>query len=403
MVLKVSVDKPAIEGGNPIRNSFLPYTKHYLTHIDIAKVAQALKSDWITGGRLVTKFEERFAGYIDCRYAVSMSSGTAALHSALAVLDHKNKSEIITTPFTHVSTINAILLAGCKPVFVDVDPETGNIDVEQIEKSISNRTKAILPIHFAGLPCQIKEIGKIAINHNLLVVEDACHALGAEYHGKKIGSISDLSVFSLHASKGVTTGEGGMIATNNKLFAEKLKRFRYYGLDTDAKQRYGSKNSPCYQAISFGCNYRLTDFQCALGISQLEKVNFFIEKREKIARFYSESLKEIEEIQIPTQYNGSKPSWHLYTVRLNTKKLKVDRDYFLKALRSENIGANLHFVPIYLHPYHKKRLRIDPGDFPNTNLLSNQIITLPLFSQMTKNDALDVVAATEKLIKYYRR
>lgn len=393
----------AINGGKPVRDPLLPYGHQWIDEEDIKAVIEVLRSDWITQGPKVAEFEKEFAKYVGTRYAVAVNSGTAALHAACFAAQIEKGDEVITTPITFAASANCVLYQGGTPVFADIKEDTLNIDPEEIKKKINQKTKALIPVDFTGLPVDLKEIQEIARKYNLIIIEDASHALGATYKDSKIGSISDMTIFSFHPVKHITTGEGGMITTNNKEYYERLKLFRTHGI-TKEKERLLNYEGPWYYEMQeLGYNYRLTDFQCALGMAQLKKIDKNIQRRREIARRYNEKFKDIEEIKIP--YSDSKTStsaWHLYVIQLNLERLKIYRREIFKALRVENIGVNVHYIPVHLQPYYQKRFGYRPGDFSKAEHYYSRAITLPIFPKMTDNDVDDVIRAVKKVIAYYK-
>ena len=395
--------KLAIDGGAPVRGSYLPYGQQWVDNEDIEEVEKVLKSDYLTTGPKIEEFEEEFAKYVGAKYAVSISNGTAALHAACFAAGIKESDEVITTPITFAASANCILYQGGKPVFADIDPNTYNIDPKDIEKKITSRTKAIIPVDFTGQPANIDEINHIAKKYELIVIEDAAHSLGAEYKEKKIGSLVDMTTFSFHPVKHITTGEGGMITTNNKELYEKLKLFRTHGITRDREILHNEDQGPWYyEQLELGYNYRITDMQCALGISQLNKLDKFLKRRREIADKYNDYFKDIDGIILPYQEEYTKSSWHLYIIQLELEKFNVGRREIFEALQAENIGVNVHYIPVYYHPYYKK-LGYSKGLCPNAEKLYERIITIPLFPKMTDKDVLDVVNAIDKVLKYYRR
>ena len=379
----------------------IPYGHQWIDEEDIKAVIEVLRSDWITQGPKVTEFEEGFARYVRAKYAVAVSSGTAALHSACFAAGITKGDEVITTPITFVASANCVLYQGGTPVFADINADTLNIDPIEIKKKITKKTKAIIPVDFTGLPADLEAIQKIAKENNLIVIEDASHALGATYKGSKIGSISDMTVFSFHPVKHITTGEGGMVTTNSRGYYERLKLFRTHGItrDTDA-------NLSCpwyYEMRGLGYNYRITDFQCALGLSQLKKIDKFIKRRRGIAYEYHDRFRLIPEITIPIYYTGrSDSAWHLYVIQLNLGRLKVGRMEVFEALRAENIGVNVHYIPVHLQPYYQKRFGYKFGDFPNAEDYYEGAITLPIFPEMSDKDIDGVIEAVKGVINYYK-
>jgi UDP-4-amino-4,6-dideoxy-N-acetyl-beta-L-altrosamine transaminase len=391
------LDRPAIDGGKPIRKSFLPYGHQWIDDDDIASVVEVLKSDWITQGPKVDEFEKNVAEYCGAKYAVAVSSGTAALHAACAIAGISKGDEAVTTPLTFAATANSVVYCGGKPVFADIREDTLNIDVEQIKKKLSPRTKAILPVDFAGHPADLDEIRAIAKKRKIVVIEDACHALGAEYKGRRIGSLSDMTIFSFHPVKHITTGEGGMILTNNKGFYERLRVFRHHGI---------TKNNPdkgpwYYEILSPGYNFRLTDFQCALGISQMKKLDRFLKRRREIAARYNQAFAKLEEVITPIEEENVKAVYHIYVIQLQTEILKVGRKEIFEALRAENIGVNVHYMPLHLHPYYAREFGYRQGNYPKAERYYERAITLPIFPKMNSEDVEDIIKAVKKVIHYY--
>ena len=392
----------AINGGKPIREKLLPYGHQWIDEEDIKAVIEVLHSDWITQGPKVAEFEKKFAKYVGARYAVAVSSGTAALHTACFAAQIEKGDEVITTPITFAASANCVLYQGGTPVFADIDENTLNIDPREIKKKITRKTKALIPVDFTGRPVDLENILQIAKDNKLIIIEDASHALGATYKGSKIGSISDMTIFSFHPVKHITTGEGGMVTTNNKKCYERLKLFRTHGITKDKDKLLNYDGPWYYEMQELGYNYRLTDFQCALGLGQLKKIDKFIQRRREIVKKYNSEFKDIPEIKIPEinpiDYN---PVWHIYMIQVNLEKLKVDRREIYQALRAENIGVNVHYIPIHLKPYYRKRFGYYLGDFPKAENYYSRAITLPVFPKMSDKDIDDVVAAVKKVISYY--
>ncbi|PFK99384.1 UDP-4-amino-4,6-dideoxy-N-acetyl-beta-L-altrosamine transaminase [Bacillus thuringiensis] len=389
-----------IHGGKPVRETYLPYGQQQIDKYDIQAVVDVLKGDFLTTGPMVQQFEEAIAKYVGAKYAVSFSNGTAALHAACYAAGITEGDEVITTPMTFVASANCILYQGAKPVFADIDNETYNISPKSIEEKITNKTKAIIPVHFTGQPVELEAIKKIAKKNDLIIIEDAAHALGATYKNKKIGSIGDMTMFSFHPVKHITTGEGGVITTNNPLFYEKLVQFRTHGIERNPKKLL-ENHGPWYYEMQFlGYNYRITDIQAALGLSQLSKLDSFIKIRKKYVDIYSKEFSCLSEIIIPKQLPQTSSSWHLYIIRLNTKLLKCNRKEFYEALQRENIGVNVHYIPVHLQPFYQK-LGYEKGICPQAENVYEEIITLPLFPKMTEADVWDVIQAVRKVLLFY--
>jgi perosamine synthetase len=392
----------AINGGQPVRAAFLPYGRQSVEEADIQAVAEVLRSNWLTTGPKVGEFEESFAARAGAAHAVSFSSGTAALHAAAFAAGLKAGDEAITTPLTFVATANCILYQGARPVFADVSRDTLNLDPEQVTRKLTSKTRAILPVDYAGHPADLAPILATARRHGLTVIEDACHALGAEYQGKRVGSLADMTVFSFHPVKHVTTGEGGMVTTNDARYAETLRRFRNHGISSDARQRQ-SAGQWHYEMVLLGFNYRLPDVACALGIEQLKRLDRNLARRREIAARYTSAFREVPGLIPPAVRPEVNPAWHLYPVRLDVEKLTADRAQIFRALRAENIGVNVHYIPVHLHPYYRERFGFQGGEFPVAENAYARLLSLPMFHGMTAQDVNDVIAALREVLSYYSR
>ncbi len=391
----------AINGGKPTRNEYLPYGKQFIDDEDISMVIEALKSDYLTTGPLVEEFEKKFSSYVNAKYAVAVCNGTAALHIACLAAGLGYGDEGITTPITFAASANCILYCGAKPVFSDINIKNYNIDENEIEKNITEKTKVIIPVDFTGQSCNIDKIMEIANKHNLIVIQDAAHSVGTIYKDRKVGSIAHMTTFSFHPVKTITSGEGGIITTNSKELYEKLKLLRTHGISRN-KETIINKNYPSwyYEQINLGYNYRITDLQCALGISQLKKIDTFIDKRKRLVSLYNELLKDIDGIILQKEEIYSDTSRHLYILRIDLEKISVDRDTIFNALIAENIGVNMHYIPVYKHPYYKE-IGYEDNICENAEKLYKSIITLPLHVNMNENDVKDVVRAIKKIMNYY--
>lgn len=396
-------EKLAIYGGSPIRKNYLSYGKQKIDEDDIEEIIKVLKSDYLTTGPVVYEFEEKISKYVNSKYAVSFSSGTAALHAACYAAGIRSGDEVITSPITFAASANCILYCNAIPVFADINSETYNIDPGDIEKKITRNTKAIIPVDFTGQSVDLDAIKEIARKNKLIVIEDAAHAIGTKYKDKCIGSISDMTVFSFHPVKTITTGEGGMVTTNNEEFYKKLILFRTHGITKEKDLLISQDEGPWYyEQIDLGYNYRITDIQCGLGISQLNKINDFIKIRKELVKIYNEELSKIDGIIIQKEELFSDTSRHLYIIKLELEKFKVGRKEIFEALLAENIGVNVHYLPVYLHPYYKN-LGYNKGLCPRAEELYKAMITLPLHISMTKEDISDVTNALKKVLNYYRK
>ena len=383
---------------NTTRKEFLPYARHWIDEQDIIEVIEVLKDNWLTTGPKIDELERKIADYCHAKYAVAVTNGTAALHAACFAAGIKNGDEVITSPMTFAASANCVLYQGGIPVFADIDPVTYNIDPEQIERQITDRTKAIITVDYTGQPAEMDRINEIASRHQLLVIEDAAHSLGAEFKGKKVGSMAELTTFSFHPVKHITCGEGGMVLTNNRQLYNKMKQFRTHGIIKGSASDNCGQEPWLYQQLFLGYNYRMTDFQAALGISQLKKIDMFISKRREIAEQYNRAFSTLDLVEIPAQVSGSNSSWHLYIIKLKLEKLKVGRKEVFKALRQENLGVNVHFIPVYYHPYYQK-LGYKKGLCPVAEDLYERIITLPLFPKMTEHDVEYVINNVTALLR----
>jgi len=398
----VEKEKLAIHGGIPVRKDYLPYGQQWIGDEDIRKVIEVLKGNYLTTGPYITEFEKKISEYVGTKYAVAFSNGTAALHGAVFAAGIQQGDKVITTPMTFAASANCVLYQGGTPVFADIDPKTYNIDPDKIEELITDKTKAIIPVDFTGQPVDLDRILYIAKKYNLVVIEDAAHALGATYHDRKIGSISDMTMFSFHPVKHITTGEGGVITTNNKEYYEKLLQFRTHGI-TRESDKLMENHGPWYYEMQFlGYNYRITDIQAALGTSQLAKIDQFVETRKKYVEMYNHAFANMEEVIPPFQMQEGESSWHLYILRFNLNKLNATRKELYEALLKENIGVNVHYVPVYWHPYYQE-LGYEKGLCPNAERLYEEMITLPLFPKMSEADVQDVIKAVKKVINYYSK
>lgn len=394
--------KLAIEGGTPVRSTVLPYGKQWIDEVDIAAVVDVLRSDWLTTGPKVEEFETSFAAITESRYAVSFSSGTAALHGAVAVLGLKRGDEAITTPITFCASANCLLYCGVRPVFADVDPETLLIDPADIERHFTPRTRALVVVDYAGQPVALQEINKLSEKHGLAVIEDACHSLGAKFEGRPVGGLSTMTAFSFHPVKHITTTEGGMVTTNDSALAEKLRRFRSHGIGSDHRQRE-KVGSWFYEMVELGYNYRLSDLQCALGLSQFRKLDQWLSRRREIAARYDTAFRKIPAIRPLSVLPGVEHAYHLYVVQLELKRLRATRAEVFAALRAEGIGVNVHYIPVHLHPYYRENQGTAAGLCPHAEAAYEKILSLPMFPRMSNGDVQDVIEAVHKVVAEYSK
>jgi len=385
----------ALHGGTPIREKLLPYGRHLIDKDDEQAVLDVLRSEWLTTGPIVPQYEQEFADYVGAKYAIAFSSGTAALHGAAFAIGLGPGDEAITTPMTFVASANCILYQGARPIFADVQADTLNINPDEILRQITARTRTIIPVDYSGQPADIDTICEIASRNNLSIIEDAAHALGATYCGRRVGVLATMTVFSTHPVKLIATGEGGMVTTDNQSLAKKLRMFRNHGLTTELHERQ-IKGGWFYEMAELGYNYRLSDIQAALGRSQLGKADEWLARREAIAQHYHQALGGIPTIGLPPLRENRKSAWHLYVIRLNLQSLRVGRAVIFKALRAENIGVNVHYIPVHLHPYYQ-RLGYHIGECPIAEAAYETLITLPLFPSMTDDDVADVIKAVRKV------
>lgn len=381
-------------------SDFLPFALPDIGEEEINEVVQALRSGWVTTGPKTKQFEADFIQYLGGGLeAVSVNSATAGLHLALEALGIKEGDEVITTPYTFTATAEVIRYLGAHPVFVDIDPTTFNINPDKIEEKITSKTKAIVPVHFAGLACEMDKILAIAKKHNLKVVEDAAHSLPTRYNNKIIGQLeSDFTVFSFYATKTITTGEGGMIVTKDAELAKRCRTMRLHGINRDAFDRYTSKKPAWYyEVVAPGFKYNLTDIASAMGIHQLKKADKFQKRREDMAMKYNEALKDLDLVFPPLAKSGDLHSWHLYVLRLG-KTVKINRDDFIQKMADLGVGTSVHFIPLHLQPYWKETYKLSPGDFPNALANYERAVSLPLYTKMTDADQDRVIKAVRSIL-----
>lgn len=371
----------------------IPYGRQTIEEDDIQAVVDVLRSDYLTTGPKIAEFEKMVADYVGAKYAVAISNGTSALHAACFAAGIQPGDEVITTPLTFAASSNCVLYCGGTPVFADVDPKTYNIDPEDIRRKITDKTKAIIAVHLAGQPCDMDEINKIAKEHDLIVIEDGAHALGSVYKGKKVGTLSDMTTFSFHPVKPITTGEGGMIVTDNEEFYQKMMLFRSHGITRDENLMTRNDGPWFYQQLDLGYNYRITDIQCALGCSQMKKLDRFLALRKEIVARYNEAFADCENIVTPYQLPETESGWHLYIVQVKN----CDRRKVFEALREHGIAVNVHYIPVYLHPYYQEHGYKDVH-CRNAEEVYSHIISLPLYPTLTEEQQQYVIETLKYVI-----
>jgi perosamine synthetase len=390
----------AIDGGKPLRQRSLPYGHQSVDESDIKALIDVLRSDWLTTGPTVEAFEDGVAAFVGSKNAVAVSNGTAALHAAIYALGIGVGDEVIVPSMTFAASANAVVFQGGSPVFVDVEPDTLLIDPAQVEAKITPHTKAIVTVDYAGQPCEYDSLRAIADHHGLALMADACHALGATYKGRRVGTLADLSTFSFHPVKPITTGEGGLITTDDETRAQRMRVFRNHGITTDHRQR-AEKGLWFYEMVDLGYNYRLSDLQCALGLSQLRKLSDWTVRRQAIARRYDEAFASMPAVKSLVRRADVSHAYHLYVISLSLEELRVDRSAIFAALRAEGIGANVHYIPVHLHPFYRRHFDTGPGLCPVAEAAYERILSLPIFPAMSDDDIADTIAAVRKVLEEY--
>jgi len=370
---------------------------------EINAVSGVLESGWLTTGRIAKSLEKEFGKYIGSRYNAAVSSCTAGLMLGLKALGISKGDEVITSPYTFVASVEAIIHAGARPVFADIDPYTLNLDPELTERKISGRTRAILPVHIAGLPCRMDHFRRLAKKHGLYLVYDAAHAIGASFKNKKIGSFGDFSGFSFYATKNLTTGEGGMVATGSKKLAEKVQILSLHGMDRKAWRRYLDQGSWYYEVVDLGHKCNLPDMNAALGLAMLERLEKLQQKRHRAAGWYDAMLGKFDELELPAREKDSVHAWHLYIIKLNLDQLKINRDQFIAELSAHNIGTGVHFIPLFKHPYFKGKYGLTSKNFPNVLNAFQRVISLPFFPDLRRDEVRYVADSIGKIIMKYRK
>lgn len=379
-------------------NEFLPYGKQSIDEDDLKAVVETLKSDWLTTGPKVEQFENAICDFTNSKFAIAVNSGTAALHSSLFAINIKKGDEVIVPCMTFASTANSVVMQGGTPVFVDVNEGDLLINPNKIEEKINKTTKAVIAVDYAGHAADYNRLKEITKKYNLNLIADACHAIGGKFEDKNVGEIADLSTFSFHPVKHITTGEGGIITTNNKNYYDRMKFFRNHGITSDHRERE-KNDSWFYEMIDIGYNYRISDIQCALGISQLTKLESWVNKRQKIAKIYDNLFKNVEFIDPLHVNNNISHAYHLYVVRINFSKTSINKADLFKELKKQKIGINVHYIPVHLHPYYKKNFNTKDGDCPVGEQAYNEIVSLPIFPKMSEEDVGRVFKALINILK----
>jgi perosamine synthetase len=379
----------------------IPFHRAPIGEEEVRAVSEVIRSGWLTMGPKTLEFEREFAAYVGVKYAVAVSSCTAALHLCLEAIGVGEGDEVLVPTTTFTATAEVVTYLGARPVLVDVDPETLNLDVADAQQRINARTRAIIPVHFGGQPCDIAEIHDLASRNKLHVVEDAAHALPASYHGKAVGSISEMTAFSFYATKTLCTGEGGMVTTDNEDHARRMQMMRLHGISRDAWKRYSSEGSWYYEVNEAGFKYNLTDLQSAIGIAQLSKCHRMWEARRNIAKQYTSAFDEIESLQVPIVREDRTTAWHLYVLRLHLERLSIDRDRFIRELDERGVNTSVHFIPLHLHPYYQRKWSYRSTDFPVASAEYYRSLSLPLFPTMTDEEVDSVITAVRNVAKRF--
>ena len=386
-----------------VRSCFLPFHQPLIDEDDERAVLDVLRSGWITTGPRTKQFEKTLAAYVGATHAVGVNSCTAALSLALEAVGVGPGDEVITSPITFASTANVIVHRGARPVFADVEPTTLNIDVSRLEAAITPRTRAIIPVDFAGHPADLDEIMALAGRHSIVVIEDAAHAIGAEYRGRRVGGVADMTAFSFYATKNITCGEGGALTTDNAAWADRIGIMALHGISRDAWKRYSAEGYQHWDIIYPGHKFNMFDLQGALVASQLSKIDTFYERRVALKARLDAGLRDLPEVGFPAEKPGIKHAYHLYPIIVRTEALTADRDQVMHAIQAENVGVGVHFRAVHLQPYYAETFGFRRGDFPQAEYYSDRTISLPLYPRMTDRDADDVVEAVRTVIARVRR
>ena len=396
------MDKLAIMGGNPVRKSKLYYGHQYIDEKDVAAVSEVLRSDFLTCGPIIEKLEKRLCDLTGAKYAVACSNGTAALHIACQAAGLQKGDELITTPITFAASANCALYCGATPVFADINDKTYNIDPASVKAHMTDKTKVVVAVDYTGQAVELDSLTALCNENGVVLIEDAAHSIGTKYEGKFVGSIADMTTFSFHPVKTVTSGEGGAVLTNNEEYYQKLLLFRAHGIIRNpSMMKNESDGSWYYEQVELGMNYRMTEIQAALLLSQLDKLTSFKNRRKEIVKRYNEAFSNMPEIIVQEEIPESDTTRHLYILRMKPECLKIGRKEFFDCMAAENICCNVHYIPVYYHPYYQE-LGYKKGLCPKAEKLYDEMMSLPLYYAMTDQDVEDVIHAVQKIVEYYR-
>jgi dTDP-4-amino-4,6-dideoxygalactose transaminase len=398
-----SLSKVRVKNKRSPRTTFLPFALPHITQAEIDEVVDTLRSGWLTTGPKTKRFEREFAERVGSPYALAVNSATAAMHLALDAIGLQPGDEVIVPVYTFTATAGVVVYFRARPVLVDVDPVTCNLDPAQLEKHITSRTRAIMVVHIAGLPAEMDAIFDIAKAYGVPVIEDAAHAFPAKYRGRMIGSISDLTAFSFYATKTLSTGEGGMLTTANPAYAERIAMMSLHGISRDAWKRYSAGGPWYYEVLQAGYKYNMSDLAAAIGLHQLARCAWLLERRRAIAQRYTEAFSQWPEIETPANLDHVQHAWHLYILRLRLERLTITRDACIQTLKQANIGTSVHFIPLHLHPFYRDTYQLAADDFPAALHAYERAISLPIYPGMTDEDVEDVIAAVEQIIETHKK
>lgn len=383
--------------------NFIPFHKPYVTDEEVNEVVDSIKSGWWTTGPKALRFEEEFKNYIGAKHCLAVNSWTSAAHLAFDAIGLQKDDEVIVPAFTFTATAEIVCYFGAKPVITDVDPESFNISAESFAKAISRKTKAVIPVHYGGNPCDMDEIIKISDDNKLKIIEDAAHALPSEYKGKKIGTVGDVTCFSFYVTKTLATGEGGMICTDNDDIAERCSIMRLHGINKDVWDRYSSEGSWYYEVVAPGYKYNFSDLNAALGLAQLKKIDFLNQEREKIYNLYCDGFKDNGLLKTYKIKNDRRSSHHLYPVLLELEKLTINRNQFIQELKELGVGTSVHFIPLYRHPFYRDEFKLSPKDYPVSEYIYERIVTLPIWPGMKNDEILKVIDIVNSVLDKYKK